>query len=47
MRLRNRATSSADAKGKKAQEYVNEKVLRELDKQGFFKSLQKNEAKPR
>ncbi len=45
MRLRNRATSGAD--GKKAQEYVNEKVLRELDKQGFFKSLQKNEAKPR
>ena len=35
------ATSRADAKGKKAQEFVNEEVLRELDKQGFFKSLQK------
>ncbi len=35
------AISRADAKGKKAQEFVNEEVLRELDKQGFFKSLQK------
>lgn len=35
------ANSRADAKGKKAQEFVNEEVLRELDKQGFFKSLQK------
>lgn len=35
------ATSRADAKGKKAHEFVNEEVLRELDKQGFFKSLQK------
>ena len=31
----------ADAKGRKAQEFINEDVLRELDKQGFFKSLQK------
>lgn len=35
------AASRTDAKGKKAQEFVNEEVLRELDKQGFFKSLQK------
>jgi NitT/TauT family transport system substrate-binding protein len=35
------AASRADARGKKAQEFVNEEVLRELDKQGFFKSLQK------
>jgi ABC-type nitrate/sulfonate/bicarbonate transport system substrate-binding protein len=35
------AASRADAKGKKAQEFINEDVLRELDKQGFFKSLQK------
>jgi hypothetical protein len=35
------ANSRADAKGKKAQEFVNEDILRELDKQGFFKSLQK------
>ena len=35
------ATSRADAKGRKAQEFVNEEVLRELDKQGFFKALQK------
>jgi NitT/TauT family transport system substrate-binding protein len=35
------ANSRADAKGKKAQEFVNEEVLRELDKQAFFKSLQK------
>jgi len=35
------AASRADAKGRKAQEFVNEEVLRELDKQGFFKSLQK------
>ena len=35
------ANSRADAKGKKAQEFVNEEVLRELDKQGYFKSLQR------
>jgi NitT/TauT family transport system substrate-binding protein len=35
------ANSRADAKGRKAQEFVNEEILRELDKQGFFKSLQK------
>jgi NitT/TauT family transport system substrate-binding protein len=35
------ATTRSDAKGKKAQEFVNEEILRELDKQGFFKSLQK------
>jgi NitT/TauT family transport system substrate-binding protein len=35
------ATSRADAKGRKAQEFVNEEILRELDKQGFFKSLQR------
>ena len=35
------ASSRADAKGRKAQDFVNEEVLRELDKQGFFKSLQK------
>jgi NitT/TauT family transport system substrate-binding protein len=33
--------SRADAKGRKAQEFMNEEVLRELEKQGFFKSLQK------
>lgn len=35
------ANSRADAKGRKAQDFMNEEVLRELDKQGFFKSLQK------
>jgi NitT/TauT family transport system substrate-binding protein len=35
------ANSRPDAKGRKAQEFINEEVLRELDKQGFFKSLQK------
>jgi hypothetical protein len=35
------ATSRADSKGRKAQEFVNEEVLRELDKQCFFKALQK------
>jgi ABC-type nitrate/sulfonate/bicarbonate transport system substrate-binding protein len=35
------ATTRSDAKGKKAQEFVNEEILRDLDKQGFFKSLQK------
>ena len=35
------AGSRADAKGRKAPEFINEDVLRELDKQGFFKSLQK------
>lgn len=35
------ANTRADAKGRKAQEFMNEDVLRELDKQGFFKSLQK------
>jgi hypothetical protein len=35
------ANSRPDAKGRKAQEFVNEEILRELDKQGFFKSLQK------
>jgi ABC-type nitrate/sulfonate/bicarbonate transport system substrate-binding protein len=35
------ATSRADAKGRKAQEFVNEEILRELDKQGFFRTLQK------
>jgi NitT/TauT family transport system substrate-binding protein len=35
------ANSRADAKGKKAQEFVNEEILRELDRQGFFKSLQR------
>jgi ABC-type nitrate/sulfonate/bicarbonate transport system substrate-binding protein len=35
------ASSRADAKGRKAAEFINEDVLRELDKQGFFKSLQK------
>jgi len=35
------ANSRADAKGRKAQEFVNEDVLRELEKQGFFKSLSK------
>jgi len=35
------ATSRADAKSRKAQEFVNEEILRELDKQGFFKTLQK------
>jgi NitT/TauT family transport system substrate-binding protein len=35
------ATSRPDAKGRKAQEFVNEEVLRELEKQGFFTSLQR------
>jgi NitT/TauT family transport system substrate-binding protein len=35
------ANSRTDAKGRKAQDFVNEEILRELDKQGFFKSLQK------
>ena len=35
------ATSRAVSKGRKAQEFVNEEVLRELDQQGFFKALQK------
>lgn len=35
------ANSRPDAKGRKAQEFINEEVLRDLDKQGFFKSLQK------
>jgi ABC-type nitrate/sulfonate/bicarbonate transport system substrate-binding protein len=35
------ASSRVDAKGKNAREFVNEEVLRELDKQGFFKSLRK------
>ena len=35
------ANNRADAKGRKAQEFVNEEILRELDKQGFFRSLQK------
>ena len=30
----------ADAKGRKAQEFVNEDVLRELDREGFFQKLQ-------
>jgi ABC-type nitrate/sulfonate/bicarbonate transport system substrate-binding protein len=36
------ANSRPDAKGRKAQDFVNEEILRELDKQGFFKALQKN-----
>lgn len=35
------ANSRTDAKGRKAQDFVNEEVLRELDKEGFFKTLQK------
>ncbi len=35
------AKTRSDAKGKTAQEFVNEEILRELDKEGFFKSLQK------
>lgn len=35
------ANSRADARGRKAQEFVNEEILRELDRQGFFKTLQK------
>jgi NitT/TauT family transport system substrate-binding protein len=35
------ARSRPDARGKSAQEFVNEEILRELDKQGFFKSLQR------
>lgn len=33
------ATTRPDAKGKRPQEFVNEEVLRELEKQGFFQSL--------
>jgi NitT/TauT family transport system substrate-binding protein len=35
------ANARADAKGRKAQEFVNEEILRELDSEGFFKALQK------
>jgi ABC-type nitrate/sulfonate/bicarbonate transport system substrate-binding protein len=35
------ANTRADAKGRRAQEFVNEEILRELDKEDFFKSLQK------
>jgi ABC-type nitrate/sulfonate/bicarbonate transport system substrate-binding protein len=35
------ATVRPDAKSRKAQEFVNEEVLRELDKQNFFEKLQK------
>jgi NitT/TauT family transport system substrate-binding protein len=35
------ATTRPDAKGRRAQEFVNEEILRELEKSGFFKSLQK------
>jgi hypothetical protein len=35
------AASRPDAKGRKPQEFMNEEILRELDKQNFFKSLQK------
>ena len=35
------ATTRPDAKGRSAREFVNEEILRELDKQGFFKSLQR------
>ena len=35
------ANSRPDAKGRKPQEFMNEEILRELDKQNFFKSLQK------
>jgi len=35
------ANSRADARGRKAQEFVNEELLHELDQQGFFKTLQK------
>jgi NitT/TauT family transport system substrate-binding protein len=35
------ATTRPDAKGRKPQEFINEEILRELDKQSFFKSLQK------
>lgn len=35
------ANSRPDAKGRKPQEFMNEEILRELDKQSFFKALQK------
>ena len=35
------AITRPDAKGRSAQEFVNEEILRELEKQGFFKSLQR------
>ena len=35
------ANTRPDAKGKKAQEFVDEEILRELDKEGFFQRLQK------
>lgn len=35
------ATTRPDAKGRKPQEFMNEEILRELDKQNFFKPLQK------
>ena len=34
------ATSRSDAKGRRPQEFVNEELLREIEKQGFFKSIQ-------
>jgi len=33
--------SRADARRSKAQEFINEEILHELDNQGFFKSVQK------
>ncbi len=35
------ATTRADAKGRKPREFMNEEILQELDKQNFFKTLQK------
>jgi NitT/TauT family transport system substrate-binding protein len=35
------ASTRPDVKGRKPQEFINEEILRELDKQSFFKSLQK------
>ena len=35
------ATARSDAKGRKPHEFMNEEILQELDKQNFFKTLQK------
>ncbi len=33
------ATTRPDATGRSAREFVNEEILKELDQEGFFKSL--------
>jgi len=35
------ATARSDANGRKPHEFMNEEILQKLDKQNFFKTLQK------